>query len=160
MSVDCGGCAGMEEMIHEEVRQFLDHLRPLAGQPLDVEGQLNLPILNTLCRIAMGDRFEYSDPRLQGKRCYQFLNMYCFFSTDIFQRSRELFREKPVIFTMISQFYNRSLSVNNSIVEPLQFMNIIPNSELKTTLPGCAVLLLPLPPTLLVSAAKYPMAWP
>lgn len=59
------GKASMEEMIQEEVRQFLDHLLPLADQPLDVEGQLNLPILNTLCRIAMGDRFEYSDPRLQ-----------------------------------------------------------------------------------------------
>ena len=56
----------MEEMIQEEVGQFLDHLRPLAGQPVDVEGQLNLPILNTLCRITLGDRFEYSDHQLQG----------------------------------------------------------------------------------------------
>ncbi len=42
-------------------------LAPLAGQPLDVEDLLNLPILNTLCRITMGDRFEYTDSRLQGK---------------------------------------------------------------------------------------------
>jgi len=58
----------MEEMIGEEVGRFLDHLAPLAGQPIDVEAQLNLPILNTLCRIAMGDRFEYTDPRLLGKQ--------------------------------------------------------------------------------------------
>jgi hypothetical protein len=43
-----------------------EHLAPLAGQPLDVEDLLNLPILNTLCRITMGDRFEYTDSRLQG----------------------------------------------------------------------------------------------
>lgn len=76
-------------MIHEEVRQFLDHLRPLAGQPLDVEGQLNLPILNTLCRIAMGDRFEYSDPRLQGKRCYQCSKYLLFFSQRTFSEEAE-----------------------------------------------------------------------
>ena len=63
----------MEEMIQEEVGQFLDHLRPLAGQPVDVEGQLNLPILNTLCRITLGDRFEYSDHQLQGTLHYSFI---------------------------------------------------------------------------------------
>ncbi len=84
---------GMEEMIAEEVQRFLEHLAPLAGQPpehlaplsgqppehlaplagqpLDVEDLLNLPILNTLCRITMGDRFEYTDSRLQGKGLLQ-----------------------------------------------------------------------------------------
>jgi hypothetical protein len=47
-------------------RPSSEHLAPLAGQPLDVEDLLNLPILNTLCRITMGDRFEYTDSRLQG----------------------------------------------------------------------------------------------
>jgi hypothetical protein len=47
-------------------RPTSEHLAPLTGQPLDVEDLLNLPILNTLCRITMGDRFEYSDSRLQG----------------------------------------------------------------------------------------------
>jgi hypothetical protein len=60
----------MEEMILDEVHQFVDHLRSLVDQPLEVESQLNLPILNTLCRIALGDRFEYTDQRLQGTHAH------------------------------------------------------------------------------------------
>jgi hypothetical protein len=61
----------MEEMILDEVHQFVDHLRHLVDQPLEVESQLNLPILNTLCRIVLGDRFEYTDQRLQGTLAFK-----------------------------------------------------------------------------------------
>ncbi len=54
-----------------------EHLAPLAGQPLDVEDLLNLPILNTLCRITMGDRFEYTDSRLQGKGLFTMTKKIC-----------------------------------------------------------------------------------
>jgi hypothetical protein len=54
-----------------------EHLAPLAGQPLDVEDLLNLPILNTLCRITMGDRFDYTDSRLQGKGLFTMTKKIC-----------------------------------------------------------------------------------
>jgi hypothetical protein len=61
------GRAPSEHLAPLSGRPPSEHLAPLAGQPLDVEDLLNLPILNTLCRITMGDRFEYTDSRLQGK---------------------------------------------------------------------------------------------
>ena len=51
-------------MILEEVGQFTLLLRQLAGQPLNMATQFNLPILNALWRIMVGDRFEYTDPQL------------------------------------------------------------------------------------------------
>jgi hypothetical protein len=56
----------MEEIIMEEVQQFTTFLRQLAstGQPLDMARNFNLPILNALWRIIVGDRFEYTDARL------------------------------------------------------------------------------------------------
>ncbi len=69
--------SGMEEMILEEVQQFTSFLRKLAssGQPLDMASHFNLPILNALWRITVGDRFEYSDARLLNliKRMGEFL---------------------------------------------------------------------------------------
>jgi hypothetical protein len=60
---------GMEEMILEEVQQFTSFLRQLITsegqeQPLNLATHFNLPILNALWRIMVGERFEYSDPRL------------------------------------------------------------------------------------------------
>jgi hypothetical protein len=46
----------MEEMILEEVRQFTGFLRERAGQPIDMSSQFNLPILNALWRVTVGDR--------------------------------------------------------------------------------------------------------
>ena len=56
----------MEEMIQEELRQFMSFLKPLAAsrQPVNMCNQFNLPILNALWRITVGDRFEYTDPQL------------------------------------------------------------------------------------------------
>jgi Cytochrome P450 len=56
----------MEDLIQEEVRQFITFLRPFASSqlPVDMANQFNLPILNALWRITVGDRFEYTDPQL------------------------------------------------------------------------------------------------
>jgi hypothetical protein len=50
----------MEEMILEEVRQFTGFLRERAGQPIDMSSQFNLPILNALWRVTVGDRHKCS----------------------------------------------------------------------------------------------------
>ena len=54
----------MEEVIVDEVRQFTSLLSQLTGQPINMASQFNLPILNALWRITVGDRFEYTDPQL------------------------------------------------------------------------------------------------
>jgi hypothetical protein len=61
----------MEEMILEEVRQFTTFLHQFStssdggsSKPLDISSQFNLPILNALWRITVGERLEYTDPRL------------------------------------------------------------------------------------------------
>ena len=56
--------SGMEEVIVDEVRQFTSLLSQLTGQPINMASQFNLPILNALWRITVGDRFEYTDPQL------------------------------------------------------------------------------------------------
>jgi hypothetical protein len=50
----------MEEMILEEVRQFTGFLREHTGQPIDMSSQFNLPILNALWRVTVGDRQKCS----------------------------------------------------------------------------------------------------
>ncbi len=70
-----------------------EHLALLAGQPLDVEDLLNLPILNTLCRITMGDRFEYTDSRLQGKGLFTISKKIC--SARFYMYSSPLPRTPP-----------------------------------------------------------------
>ena len=58
------GKQGMEEMIQEEVEMFKQLIAKSEGKPFDFINQLNLPILNALWRITVGDRFEYDNPKL------------------------------------------------------------------------------------------------
>ena len=54
----------MEEMIQEEVDMFKALINKSKGEPFNFLNQLNLPILNALWRITVGDRFEYDNPKL------------------------------------------------------------------------------------------------
>jgi len=58
------GKQGMEEMIQEEVEMFKALINKSKGEPFDFINKLNLPILNALWRISVGDRFEYDNPKL------------------------------------------------------------------------------------------------
>ena len=60
------GKQGMEEMIAEEVRQFKDLINKTEGEPFDFIHELNLPILNALWMVTVGERFEYNDERLRS----------------------------------------------------------------------------------------------
>merc|ERR1719461_2779256 len=51
-------------MIQEEVEMFKSLINKTTGQPFDFINQLNLPILNALWRVTVGERFEYDNPRL------------------------------------------------------------------------------------------------
>ena len=59
------GKTGMRELVMEEVEHFLDHLRE-GNTIVDMSSQLPLPILNSLWRVAVGERFNYDDPQLSS----------------------------------------------------------------------------------------------
>jgi len=48
-------------MIKEEVAMFLEMIKKDEGEPFDFGSKFNLPIVNALWRICMGERFEYDN---------------------------------------------------------------------------------------------------
>ena len=54
----------MEEMIQEEIVQFKQLLTGIMAEPIDFAHRLNLPILNALWHVTVGERFSYDNPRL------------------------------------------------------------------------------------------------
>ena len=55
---------GMEEMIQEELVKFRLLLEKHENEPLDIAGKFNLPIVNALWRVTVGEHFEYDNPVL------------------------------------------------------------------------------------------------
>ena len=51
-------------MIMEEVELFTEEMRKSDGQPVDLADKFNLPILNALWNVTVGQRFDYNDPKL------------------------------------------------------------------------------------------------
>merc|ERR1711988_575401 len=58
------GKQGMEEMIQEEVELFKDLIIKNGDNSFDFINKLNLPILNALWRVTVGERFDYDNPKL------------------------------------------------------------------------------------------------
>jgi len=58
------GKKGMEEMIFEEINHFKLHIETKMKKPIDFGTNLNLPIINALWRITVGEKFDYNDPKL------------------------------------------------------------------------------------------------
>ena len=56
--------AGMEGLIQEEVNLFKIFINQRINEPFDFLNKLNLPILNALWKVTVGERFEYDNPRL------------------------------------------------------------------------------------------------
>ena len=54
----------MEEMIQEELVKFRLLLEKHENEPLDIAGKFNLPIVNALWRVTVGEHFEYDNPVL------------------------------------------------------------------------------------------------
>ncbi len=58
----------MESAMLDEVSTLCSHLESLGGgggAPVDVRGEFNLAVLNSLWRILAGDRLGYQDARLR-----------------------------------------------------------------------------------------------
>ena len=51
-------------MIQEELVKFRMLLEKYDNEPLDIAGKFNLPILNALWRVTVGEHFEYDNPFL------------------------------------------------------------------------------------------------
>jgi len=58
------GKQGMEEMVKEEVAQFKKLIDKSIAEPFDFMNKLNLPILNALWKVTVGEKFDYDDERL------------------------------------------------------------------------------------------------
>ena len=54
----------MEEMIQEELIKFRTLLETYGEDPFDIAGKMNLPIINALWRVTVGEDFEYDNPVL------------------------------------------------------------------------------------------------
>ena len=54
----------MEELIQDEIALFKALIEKNKDQPFDFINQFNLPILNALWRVTVGERFDYDDPKL------------------------------------------------------------------------------------------------
>ena len=51
-------------MIQEEIVQFKQLLNGIMTKPIDFAHRLNLPILNALWHVTVGERFRYDNPKL------------------------------------------------------------------------------------------------
>ena len=58
------GKSSREEIIDEEVELFMEEIQKSKGKRFDFINTFNLPILNALWRVTVGQRFDYDDPRL------------------------------------------------------------------------------------------------
>ena len=54
----------MEELIEEEVHALKAFLDKKTGEAFDIAPLLNLPILNALWKVTVGERFDYEDRKL------------------------------------------------------------------------------------------------
>jgi len=119
------GKQGMEEMIKEEVNLFKALIDKSKSEPFDFINQFNLPILNALWRITVGERFDYDDPKLLSiiERL-----------TELFQRVGRPENVITICFPLIKKIFptflesDKSLKINHDIMN-LMFESIKQHQE-------------------------------
>ena len=55
----------MENMILDEVSEFIERLKKDAGKPIATQNRFNIAVLNALWTITSGQRLSQDDPELQ-----------------------------------------------------------------------------------------------
>jgi len=70
------GRQGMEEVIHEEVRYFLEVLEKTNQQPIDLHEQLQQSVSNVATHIIFGKRFEYNRDHAKNLKFGEFFGKY------------------------------------------------------------------------------------
>ena len=100
-------------MINEEVELFKEEINKSEGKPFDFSYKFNLPILNALWRVTVGQRFEYDNPML-----ISIIRKL----TDMFKRAGEPSNILLVIFPWTTKIYPKfldrdaALEVNHDIM--------------------------------------------
>lgn len=110
------GKTGMEEMIQEEVLLFKALINKNQEEPFDFINQFNLPILNALWKVTVGERFEYDDPRLMSiiERL-----------TDMFKRIGKPENVITLCFPWINKIFPSFMERDKSIKTNHDIMNLM-----------------------------------
>ena len=115
----------MEELIQEEVALFKALIKKSEGEPFDFINQFNLPILNALWKVTVGERFEYDDPKLVS-----IITRLTEFSKRLGRPENLLVICFPFIFKLFPSFLDRdkSVEISNDIMN-LMFKSIKDHQE-------------------------------
>ena len=108
----------MEDMINEEVGLFMEEILKSEGEPFDFINKFNLPILNALWRVTVGQRFDYDDPRLTS---------IIHKLTDLLKRAADPFAVLLIILpSWVTKIYpklfgrDQTLAVNHDIMSMMK----------------------------------------
>ena len=108
----------MEDMINEEAGLFMEEILKSEGEPFDFINKFNLPILNALWRITVGQRFDYDDPRLTS---------IIHKLTDLLKRAADPFAVLLIILpSWVTKIYpklfgrDQTLAVNHDIMSMMK----------------------------------------
>ena len=114
---------GMEKLIQEEVDLFKTFISKNSSEPFDFMNKLNLPILNALWKVTVGERFEYDNPRLLSivERLTEAFKL-------LMRPTRALFVAFPWLLKIFPNFFNREISVFSDIIDLME-ENIIKHQE-------------------------------
>ena len=113
------GKSGMEEMIKEEVELFIEEIKRSKGKPLDFANKFNLPILNALWNVTVGQRFVYDDPKLT---CL--IERLTNWMRRVTNPAAVLVLVVPTLFKLFPQFleYNQTLETSHQILDMMKKM--------------------------------------
>jgi len=100
------GKSSMEETIHDEIRHFIFYLKNYTNTPVDIARKFNLPILNALWKIMVGESFEYTDPKLE-----KLLNDLGEFARRFGSPSTVLVLNYPWLFKIFPTLLNRNKDI-------------------------------------------------
>ena len=103
-------------MIQEEVLLFKALINKNKEEPFDFINQFNLPILNALWKVTVGERFEYDDPRLMSiiERL-----------TDMFKRIGKPENVITLCFPWINKIFPSFMERDKSIKTNHDIMNLM-----------------------------------
>ena len=113
----------MEGLIHEEVNLFKIFINQRISEPFDFMNKLNLPILNALWKVTVGERFEYDNPRLLSivERLTEAFKL-------LMRPNRALFVAFPWLRKIFPNFFIREITVFRDIIDLME-ENIIKHQE-------------------------------
>ena len=107
----------MEELIHDEVNHFNNFIEKNIDKPFDFAGQLNLPILNALWKVLVGERYDYEDEKLLNicNRLTESFKM-------VMQSNRALFTRYPILDKIFSRWSSSQYIIKtfNSVIDLIQ----------------------------------------